>query len=142
MITLFLKDNKIRSGHLLPNMSWKNILKLSLPTIANGVGTGFISPIFSIWFHLRFGISSGEIDLIFGLSNLFVILVMLVLPRVLSSDSELKSIIWTRIISSAAWIALAPILSIVSALYVFRQGRQMGAVPVRQSFAMGIVVPS
>ena len=144
LITLFLKDNKIRSKHLLPNMSWKNILKLSVPTIPSGVGTGFISPIFSLWFHLRFGISSGEIGLIFGLSNLFVLFVMLVLPRIISPESELKSIIWTRIVSSVALIALAltPILPIASALYVLRQGMQMGAVPVRQSFAMGIVDPS
>jgi MFS family permease len=141
VISLFLRDNRIRSKHFLPNLSWKNILKLSLPTIPNGIGGGLISPIFSLWFHLRFGISSGEIGVIFGLSNLFVLLVMLVLPKIISTKSELRSIIWTRVISSVALIALAftPILIFAAIFYVLRQGMQMGAVPVRQSFAMGLV---
>ena len=144
LITVFLRDNGVRSRHILPNLSWKNIMKLSLPTIPSGIGAGFISPIFSLWFHLRFGISSGEIGIIFGLSNLFVLLVMLILPRILHPETELSSIIWTRIAASIALIALAvtPLLLVAAALYVLRQGMQMGAVPVRQSFAMGLVDPS
>lgn len=141
VISVFLKDNGIRSKHILPDLSWKKILRLSLPTVPSGIGTGFISPIFSLWFHLRYGISSGEIGIIFGLSNIFVLLVMIVLPRILRPEAELTSIIWTRIISSVSLIALAlsPFLIFASVFYVLRQGMQMGAVPVRQSFAMGIV---
>ena len=141
VFSLFLKDNRIRSRHFLPDISWKNIIRLSLPTIPSGIGVGLISPIFSLWFHLRFGISSGEIGIIFGISNLFVLLVMLLLPRIINPESELRSIIWTRVISSVALIALAliPMLLFAAMLYVLRQGMQMGAVPVRQSFAMGLV---
>ena len=141
VISVFLKDNGIRSKHILPDLSWKKILRLSLPTVPSGIGTGFISPIFSLWFHLRYGISSGEIGIIFGLSNIFVLIVMVVLPRILRPEAELTSIIWTRIISSVSLIALAlsPFLIFASVFYVLRQGMQMGAVPVRQSFAMGIV---
>ncbi len=144
LITVFLRDNGVRSRHILPDLSWRKILKLSLPTIPSGIGAGFISPIFSLWFHLRFGISSGEIGIIFGLSNLFVLLVMLVLPRIIHPGRELASIIWTRITASVALVALAviPVLPVASVLYVLRQGMQMGAVPVRQSFAMGLVDPS
>ncbi|QRF76040.1 multidrug resistance protein [Thermoplasmatales archaeon] len=144
VITVFLRDNGVRSRHILPDLSWRNIIKLSLPTIPSGIGVGFISPIFSLWFHLRFGISSGEIGIIFGLSNLFVLLVMVVLPRFIHPEKELVSIIWTRIVASVALVALAviPVLLVAAVLYVLRQGMQMGAVPVRQSFAMGLVDPS
>ena len=66
---------------------------------------------------------------------------MIVLPRILRPEAELTSIIWMRIISSVSLIALAlsPFLIFASVFYVLRQGMQMGAVPVRQSFAMGIV---
>ncbi len=47
VISVFLKDNGIRSKHILPDLSWKKILRLSLPTVPSGIGTGFISPIFS-----------------------------------------------------------------------------------------------
>jgi hypothetical protein len=62
----------------------------------------------------------------------------------LHPETELSSIIWTRIAASIALIALAvtPLLPVAAVLYVLRQGMQMGAVPVRQSFAMGLVDPS
>ena len=140
-ISLMLTDNKIRSKHLLPKVSWKNIIKLSIPTIPNGIGGGFVAPIFSLWFHLKFGLTSGQIGIIFGLSNLFTILMMYILPRFVTPSKELKTIIGTRIFSSVALILMAftPLLLLTTALFVLRNGMQMGAIPIRQSFSMGIV---
>ncbi len=141
IISMFLKDNGIRSKHLLPRISWKNIIKLSIPTIPNGVGIGFVAPIFSLWFKLKFGISTGEIGVIYGISNLFVILTMFILPRLVKPESELTAIISTRIVSAFALLAMAisPFLWSTALLYVLRSRMQMGAVPLRQSFSMGIV---
>ncbi|MCY0852145.1 MFS transporter [Thermoplasma acidophilum] len=141
LITVFLNDNGIRSRKLLPSISWKKMIRLSIPTIPNGIGAGFVSPIFSLWFHLRFGISSGEIGVIFGISNIFVLIFMIVIPRIIRSESELNAIVWTRAASSMLLVALAfiPFLQIAALVYILRQGLQMGAVPVRQSFSMGIV---
>jgi MFS family permease len=140
-ISLMLTDNKIRSKHFLPKVSWKNIIKLSIPTIPNGIGGGFVAPIFSLWFHLKFGLTSGQIGIIFGLSNLFTILMMYILPRFVTPSKELKTIIGTRIFSSLALILMAftPVLFLTTALFVLRNGMQLGAVPIRQSFSMGIV---
>ncbi|WP_297026131.1 MFS transporter [Thermoplasma sp.] len=141
LITVFLKDNGVKSSRLLPTISWKRMIKLSVPTIPNGIGAGFISPIFSLWFHLRYGISSGEIGLIFGISNIFVLLPMLLIPRIIKPESELSAIVWTRSASSILLIVLAfvTVPPLAAAVYIARQGLQMGAVPVRQSFSMGIV---
>jgi MFS family permease len=141
VISLMLTDNKIRSKHFLPKVSWKNIIKLSIPTIPSGIGGGFVAPIFSLWFHLKFGLTSGQIGIIFGLSNLFTILMMYILPRFVTPSKELKTIIETRIFSSLALILMAftPVLFLTTALFVLRNGMQMGAVPIRQSFSMGIV---
>jgi hypothetical protein len=112
-----------------------------LPRIPNGIGAGFISPIFSLWFHLRFGLTSGQIGIIFGLSNLFIVAVMLILPRMVNPQRELRAIIGTRLISSLLLIglALSPFLIFTASLYIIRQGMQVGAVPIRQSFSFGIV---
>ncbi|MEM0141109.1 MAG: MFS transporter [Thermoplasmatales archaeon] len=141
IVSVWLKDRKVRSKNFLPKISWRNIIKLAIPTIPNGVGSGFISPIFSLWFHIRFGLTSGQIGVIFGLSNIVVILTMLILPRITRPETELKAIVGTRLISSLALILLAfsPFLIVTSALYALRQGTQMGAVPIRQSFSLGIV---
>lgn len=141
IISVMLTDNKIRSKHFLPRLSWKNILKLSIPTIPNGIGGGFVTPIFSLWFYLKFGLTSGQIGIIFGISNLFTILMMYLLPRITSTDNELKTIIGTRLIGSVTLIAMAftPLLSLTAILFILRNGMQMGAIPIRQSFSMGIV---
>ncbi len=141
LITLKLKDNGIRSKHILPKLSWKNIIKLSVPTIPDGIGGGFVAPIFSLWFHLKFGLTSGEIGIIFGLANLVTIALMYLIPRLITPEKELSAIIVTRVISSISLIAMAftPILIVTAIFFAIRQGMQMGAVPVRQSFSMGIV---
>ncbi len=140
-VSIMLTDNGIRSKHLLPKVSWKNIIKLSIPTIPNGIGGGFVAPIFSLWFHLKFGLTSGQIGIIFGASNLFTILMMYILPRFVTPSKELKTIIGTRILSSLTLILMAftPLLYLTTTLFVLRNGMQMGAIPIRQSFSMGIV---
>ncbi|MGC8547317.1 MAG: hypothetical protein ACP5MU_06675, partial [Thermoplasmata archaeon] len=86
-------------------------------------------------------LTSGQIGIIFGLSNLFPILMMYILPRFVTPSKELKTIIGTRIFSSVALILMAftPLLLLTTALFVLRNGMQMGAIPIRQSFSMGIV---
>lgn len=141
ILTLKIADTGLRSKHILPRISWRNILKLSIPTIPSGIGAGMIAPIFSLWFHIRYGISAGEIGVIFGVANIFTTLMMLFIPAVVSRDYELRAIVWSRIVAaiSLILIAFAPFLYIASILYIIRNGFQMGAVPVRQSFSMGIV---
>ncbi|MEM0160100.1 MAG: MFS transporter [Thermoplasmata archaeon] len=141
IITFAVKDNKMRSKHLLPHLSWKNIIKLTIPTMPGGIGSGLITPIFSMWFHIKFNLTSGQIGLIFGAANLFTIFMMLLLPKITSKESELKTIISTRVIGSFALIliAITPFLWLSIILFMLRNGFQMGAVPIRQSFAMGIV---
>jgi MFS family permease len=141
IITFAVKDNKVRSKHLLPHMSWKNIIKLTIPTMPGGIGSGLISPIFSMWFHIKFNLTSGQIGLIFGAANLFTIFMMLLLPKITSKETELKTIISTRVIGSISLILIAftPFLSLSIIFFMLRNGFQMGAVPIRQSFAMGIV---
>ncbi|MGC8580782.1 MAG: MFS transporter [Thermoplasmata archaeon] len=140
-ITMLIKDTMLRSKHILPKMSWKNIIKLSLPTIPAGIGAGMIGPIFSLWFYIKFGLNAGQIGIIFGVANIFTTIMMLLIPIIIKKENELKTIVWSRVISSISLIliALSPLLYLTAFLFVLRNGFQMGAVPVRQSFSMGIV---
>ncbi|MGC9137699.1 MAG: MFS transporter [Thermoplasmata archaeon] len=141
IISFGIEDRRIRSRNILPKVSWKNIIKLSLPTIPSGIGAGMIMPIFSLWFNLKFHISAGEIGIIFASANAFTTLMMLVMPLIISHRNELKAIVWSRIGASLSLIALAisPTLILSWVFYVLRAGLQMGTVPIRQSFSMGIV---
>ncbi len=141
LISATLHDFKVRNEHFFPTVSWRTILKLSVPTIPNGVGLGFISPIFSLWFNLRFGLTSGQIGELFGLSNLMAVLFMLLIPRIVSVRRELAAIIATRIVSSFSliFLAIVPFFPVSAFLYALRNAMQMGGIPIRQSFSMGMV---
>lgn len=140
-ITVFIKDTGIRSRHFLPRVSWKNIIKLSLPTIPSGIGSGMVTPIFSLWFSVKFNLTPGEIGIIFGVANIFTTLMMLLIPILISKESELRTIVWSRIIGSVSLIlvAISPNIILAAIFFIMRKGFQMGAIPVRQSFSMGIV---
>ncbi|MVT13490.1 MAG: MFS transporter [Euryarchaeota archaeon] len=140
-ITVFIKDTGLRSRHILPKISWRNIIKLSLPTIPSGIGAGLINPIFSLWFSLRFHLTPGQIGIIFGIANIFTTIMMLLIPMIIKKESELKTIVWSRVIGSISLllIAFSPFMLLTALLYILRNGFQMGAIPIRQSFSMGIV---
>lgn len=140
-ITVFIKDTGMRSRHFLPRVSWKNIIKLSLPTIPSGIGSGMVSPIFSLWFSVKFNLTPGEIGIIFGVANIFTTLMMLFIPMIIRKESELRTIVWSRVIGSVSLIlvAISPNIILAAIFFIMRNGFQMGAIPVRQSFSMGIV---
>ena len=142
-IIFFIKDNNIRSPRFWPSISWKKMVKLSIPTIPGGLASGFINPFFSLWFVERFKISAGSVGLIFAMANIFTITTMLLLPYIISGTgkSELNTIIVTRSLGSLflVLIGLSPSLLLASLFYIFRNGLQMGTIPIRQSFSLGVV---
>ncbi|MGC8609504.1 MAG: hypothetical protein ACP5UV_06525, partial [Thermoplasmata archaeon] len=44
ILTFFVKDMNVRSKNFLPRISFRNIIKLSLPAIPSGLGGGFVTP--------------------------------------------------------------------------------------------------
>ncbi len=141
LFTFFTRDMKVRSKNFLPRVSFKNIVKLSLPAIPSGFGGGFVTPMLSLWFKVRFGISAGEIGIVFTFINLATIIAMFFIPFLVPRFGELNMIIGTRAISSIFLIAAAvsPIFILSSFLLALRAAASMGAVPVRQSFALKTV---
>ena len=142
-IVLFIKDNKIRNPRLWPSISWKKIIKLSIPTIPGGLSSGLIAPFFSLWFVERYQVSPGIVGAIFAISNIFTITTMVLLPYMISGNgkSELNTIIITRGLGSLflILIGLSPNILLASIFFILRNGFQMGSIPIRQSFSLGVV---
>ncbi|MGC9123521.1 MAG: MFS transporter [Thermoplasmata archaeon] len=142
-IILFIKDNRIRNPRLWPSISWKKIIKLSIPTIPGGLSSGLITPFFSLWFVERYQVSPGLVGAIFAISNIFTITTMVLLPYMISGNgkSELNTIIITRGLGSLflILIGLSPNILLASIFFILRNGFQMGSIPIRQSFSLGVV---
>ncbi|MCL4344690.1 MAG: MFS transporter [Nitrososphaerota archaeon] len=136
--SVFIKDLKIRSRKLLPSISFKNIFRLSLPTIPCGLGSGLIIPILSLWLKLRYNVSTGTIGAVFGTMNVFVIISMLLMPRMAMKVGKLKVIVLSRVAASLAFILMAFSAAFpLAAFFIIARGSfAMGSMPVRQSFVM------
>ncbi len=138
IISLFVKDNKIRSSSFLPKISYKNIIKLSLPTIPGGFGNGFVTPILSLCFHERYGVGAGIIGLVMSTGIFATIIAVYVFPYLTRKYGDLSIIVLTRTFASILLILipLSPFFILSAIFLIFRQAFQMGAIPVRQFFSM------
>lgn len=136
--SLLIKDLKVRSRKLLPSISFKNIFKLSIPTIPCGLGSGFIIPIISLWLKLRFNEPTSVIGAVFGTMNIFVVISMLLMPRIAASFGRLKVIVYSRVAASIAFILMAfsTFFPLAAFFIVARGAFAMGSMPVRQSFVI------
>jgi len=134
----FIKDMGIRSQKLVPSLSYKNIFKLSAPTIPCGLGSGLVIPLLSLWFKLRYNATTGEIGAVFGAMDLAMIAFTLVIPRLAREAGRLKIIVFTRVASSLSFVLMAfsPIFPIAGLFLILRGAFAMGGMPVRQSFVM------
>ncbi len=137
-ISFLLKDYKIRSKKLLPSISYKNIFKLSIPTIPCGLGSGMLLPILSLWLLYRYHTNASITGVLFGIIDLAVIVSLVFMPMLSNITGKLKLIVLSRVIASITLIlvAISPFFLITSILLIIRGSFAMGAVPVRQSFVM------
>ena len=142
--SFFIRDLKVRSRRFLPSISYRNILKLSIPTIPCGLGSGFIIPILSLWFKLRYNAPTGEIGIVFGLMNGVTLISMYLMPRLSMAIGKLKVIVLTRVVASVAFILMAfsPLFALAALFLITRGTFAMGSMPVRQSFVMTNVDPT
>ncbi len=138
ILSLFLKDYGIRSRKLLPSISYKNIFKLSIPTIPCGLGSGMLLPLLSLWLKVRYNTSASETGFLFGIVDIGVVISLIFMPRLSSIIGRLKLIVLSRAIASITLILIAFSSTFILAgiFLIIRGSFAMGAVPVRQSFVM------
>jgi len=128
----------------MPNVkSWSVIGKFSLVRAASGLGWGFIDSLATLYFYLRFAVGSDALGLIFAVERVTSILTYAFIPVTVGRLGEVGTLTWSRILSAVftvvfiltSWYPLAAFLFIVLRLIL------MFSMPVRQSFAAGIVDP-
>ncbi|BBE42138.1 MFS transporter [Conexivisphaera calida] len=137
-LSAFIVDTGIRSRRLLPSLSYGRILRLSIPTVPCGLGSGIVLPLLSLWFEVRYHVGVGEIGVVFGAMDAMMVVFMLIIPRLSLGIGRLKTIVITRVASSLSFIAMAfsPIFAVAGLFLVLRGAFAMGGMPVRQSFVM------
>ncbi len=121
----------------------QTIGKISFAGAINGFGLGFLIGLVPYWLHVRYGVTPGAIGPVLAASSLLTALGSLVAVRLASRFGDVMLITGSRMVGVVLTLALpfAPFYLLAAALYVLRMVSAMMAMPVRQSYTMGIIEP-
>jgi hypothetical protein len=123
--------------------SWSPILKFSLVRSTNGLGWGLIESLLPLYFFLRFAVGSDSLGPLYAAGRVISIMTYMLIPYAVARLGEVGLIASSRIASALVIVAFAltdgyPFAAAL--LVVFRVLTEF-TMPVRQSFATGIVDP-
>jgi DHA1 family multidrug resistance protein-like MFS transporter len=123
--------------------NWGVIAKFSLVRSTSGLGWGFIQSLMSLYFFTQFGVGGEVLGPVVSLARLFSVFTYMLAPAIVERWGEVRPLVATRVISAALAIALSltpwytPAILLLIALRVVI----MSTMPIRQTFAAGIVDP-
>jgi len=123
--------------------SWGVIARFSLVRSTSGLGWGFIQSLLPLYFFIKFGVGGEFLGPIYAASRFISIFSYTLIPVVVDRFGEIRTLVASRlataamtvVFSMANWLPLAVIL-----LVVFRVTIEF-TMPIRQSFATGLVSP-
>lgn len=126
---------------ILPRRSGAMIGRLALTNLTNGIGVGFFAPFVAYWLYVRFGASSGTIGLLFAAVSLGATIPYLASPILARRFGTVNTVVGIRLIGVVllAILPLMPTFLLAALVYFFRMTLQRASIPLRQSYAMGVV---
>ncbi|TFH18724.1 MFS transporter [Candidatus Bathyarchaeota archaeon] len=123
--------------------NWSTILKFSLVRSTSGFGWSMIDSMMTLYFFYRFSVGSDVLGPVLALARFISMFTYLLVPRIVDWLGAINTLIVSRGISSvltvgfalASWYPLALVLMVLTRLAV------LFSMPIRQTFASGMVDP-
>jgi MFS family permease len=123
--------------------SWGVIAKFSLVRSTSGLGWGFIDSLMPLYFFMRFGLGGEFLGPIYAAARLLSVFSYILIPRFVDRFGEIPTIVLSRFITAlltfafsiTPWMPLAVIIMVTLRIAI------MFTMPIRQSFATGLVNP-
>lgn len=114
------KGKEKKTTRFMKRSSLGYISRVIASNVLSGVGIGLAIPLLPLWFHLRFGMTSSTIGIIFTMSSIATSLGSYVATRISKEPLRMASV--TRALNGAFLIAMAfsPVSALAGALYVAR----------------------
>jgi len=127
-----------------PNTNIKSkatITKLVFATALMGLGSGFIVPLFNVFFQSKLGASKAEIGTIFALGQIGVAVGTLLMPAVAEKLGKVKTVSAVQLLSIPFILAivLSPNIAWATTPYIVRLSLMNMVGPLRDSFSMEVV---
>jgi MFS family permease len=125
----------------LRHQTRQRIGQIAVAGAINGFGMGFIASLVPYWMHIRYGISAGAIGPVISLSSALTAVASLYAVRLAARFGDIAVITGSRIVATVLTLALpfSPIFPLAAILYGARRITSQMAMPVRQSYTMGII---
>ena len=126
-----------------PRKSWPFLLKLWVTNSVNGVAVGFVGPFLTYWFYKRYGAGPGTIGLMYAFANLLGLFSNLGAASAARGLGLVRAIVVGRTVQAGllAVMVLMPTFWLASVVYLVRIAGQRVAMPLRQSYTLGMVPP-
>lgn len=123
--------------------SWGVIARFSLVRSTSGLGWSFIQSLMSLYFFKKFGVGGEVLGPIYALARFISVFSYLFIPMIVERLGNVTSIVASRFVTAALALAFAFVewyhLAVV--LLVLFRIVMMFTMPIRQSFATGLVDP-
>ena len=117
------------------------IIKFMIPVGIIGFGAGFVVPLFSLFFKLKFAATAEQIGGIFALGSITLALGTFVAPTVASKIGKVKAVVTCQFLSMPfiMLVTLSPNLVLAATAYLLRGALMNMAGPINSTFQMEIV---
>lgn len=117
-----------------------DMAKLAGVNALNGLAIGFMGPMMSYWFALKFGVTSSQIGLTLALSFLLTSASSLITGSLATRYGMVKSVVWLQLlgITMILLLPLAPSFWLASAIYVARSAFSRGTQGARSALSTSL----
>jgi MFS family permease len=124
--------------------SWRLVSRFMVTSATNGLALGMMGPFVVYWFYKRFGARAAELGQLYFIINICAALPYLMTGRVSRRFGAVVTIVSSRLTSAAmlAAVVMMPTYTTAATLYVIRVLVAVFAIPIRQSFLMGVIEPA
>ncbi|MCK4424646.1 MFS transporter [Candidatus Bathyarchaeota archaeon] len=136
------RQREVKRG-FLEVKSWDVIGRFSLVRSTSGLGWGLIGSLLPLYFFIRFDVGTETLGPIYAVTRFLSIFSYLLMPRIVERFGDISTIIASRLLTAgltAAFPMTGSYPLAVALLIVFRT-IILFTMPIRQSFATGIVAP-
>lgn len=135
------KETRRSSPRLVRGKNFGTLVKFSGINSLVGLGAGFIVPIITTWFYLRFHLPDAYTGTLLGISNLTIGLAAVLSPRLAKKYGAVNSIVATEGLSTIFMLSIAFIPNALAAAgtYIVRAALMNMSSPLADSYLMGLM---
>jgi MFS family permease len=124
--------------------SWRVVWRFMVSNVIQGTGIGLLGPIIVYWFYRVYGARAGSLANLFFVINLAAAWPYLMAGRLAFRVGSVRAVAITRLIASGFLVAMVmmPNFFLAALLYTLRMITVTLAVPIAQSYLMGVISPA